>query len=381
MSGQPPTAELRLLFITQELDVEGSYMGVAHLWSRVLASRVRSLHVIAAATGATDLPGNVHVHPLGKEEGVERLERWLGLLERCNALIGGRRVDGVLAHMVPAYALAAAPWARLRGVPLVLWYTSHGRSRVLDVARRIVSAGATASPDSYPPGGSPAFVVGHGIDTARFEAPTHPRASGGPPLVGTAGRLTPLKGVHVIIRALARLHEHDESKPRLRIAGAPFYASDHAYLEGLRRLVAELDLDDHVEFAGELSIAEMPGFYGSLDAFISWRARPALDKSGLEALACGVPLITNNTAYASLLGGFAGDFLVGSSPDDLAGGLRSLLALQPALRAAAVERLRQLTVERHGAGGLADRIVRLFAALRAGVAPPFETVASTAGPP
>ncbi len=381
MSGQAPTSQLRLLFITQELDAQGSYMGVAHLWSRLLASRVRSLHVVAAAARTTDLPGNVHVHSLGKEKGVGRLERWLRLLERCNALIGGRRVDGVLAHMVPAYALAAAPWARLRGVPLVLWYTSHGRSRMLEVARRIVSAGATASSESYPSGGSPAFIIGHGIDTARFRACTHPPAFGDPPLVGTAGRLTPIKGVHVIIRALARLHEDGESKPRLRIAGAPFYPSDHAYRERLRRLIVELGLDDHIEFVGELPAAEMPGFYSSLDAFVGWRARPALDKAGLEALACGVPLMTNNTAYASLLGGFAGDFLVGSAPDDLARGLRSLLALQPALRTAAVERLRQLTVERHGADGLADRIVRLFASLRAGVTPPFETVASAAGPP
>ena len=177
------------------------------------------------------------------------------------------------------------------------------------------------------------------------------------------------------------MHESGESKPRLRIAGAPFYASDHAYLEDLRRLIAELGLDDYVDFAGELPAAKMPAVWSSLDAFIGWRARPALDRSGLEALACGVPLITNNTAYASLLGGFSGDFLVESSPDDLASGLCSLLALQPAMHTAAVERLRQLTVERHGAGGLADRITRLFAALLAGVTPPVETVASAAGPP
>ena len=119
----------------------------------------------------------------------------------------------------------------------------------------------------------------------------------------------------------------------------------------------------------------MAEFYGSLDVFVNWRAQPALDKTGLEALACATPLVTNNRAYRGVLGTSARNFLVGDSSAALAAGLDHVLNLPAESRQAAVERLRATVVREHGAAGLAERMSAVCQALRAGERPEFPSVA------
>ena len=368
---------LRLLMITQELSTDSSILGFAHLWARELAGLVDQVHVIAASTGAVDLPPNVTVHGLGKERGRGRASRWPLLLARCAQLIGGGRVDGVLAHMVPAYAVAAAPWCIARRTPLVLWYASHGLTRTLRAGVRLSSATITSAPESYPLPSPGAFIVGQGIDTARLATvPIRPEPAARP-VIGVAGRLTPLKGLTTVIEAVAQLR--DEGVPvELRVAGEPFYPSDHAYLAEVHELVRQADLTEHVTFLGALPGTAMPEFYAGLDAFVAWRSGTSLDKTGLEALAAGTLLITNNVAYRSVLDAFAGDFLLESSAEALADGLRRALALHPGLRTATIEQLRRSALENHAASSLAGRLVEVFAALREGREPPFPRTAPAA---
>ena len=368
---------LRLLMITQELATDSSNLGFAHLWAQELAPLVEQLHVIATATGAVDLPRNVAVHGLGKERGRGRASRRPLLLARCLQLIGGGRVDGVLAHMVPAYAIAAAPTCIARRIPLVLWYASHGRTRALRVGVRLASATITSAPESYPLRSPGAFILGQGIDTARLADAPIRSALPVRPVIGVAGRITPLKGLSTVIDAVAQLRD-DGVPVELRVAGEPFYPSDHAYLAGIHEHVRQAELTEHVTFLGGLPSTNMPEFYAGLDAFVAWRSGTSLDKTGLEALAAGTLLVTNNVAYRATLGAFAGDFLVPSSPAALTDGLRRALALHPSLRTAAIGQLRQTVVDGHGASRLAGRLVEVFTALRERREPPFPRTASAA---
>ena len=365
---------LRLLMITQELSTDSSILGFAHLWARELAGLVDQVHVIAAATGAVDLPPNVTVHGLGKERGRGRVARRTLLLARCLQLIGGGRVDGVLAHMVPAYAVAAAPWCIARRTPLVLWYASHGLTRTLRAGVRLSSATITSAPESYPLPSPGAFIVGQGIDTARLAAMPIRSAPPSRPIIGVAGRITPLKGLSTVIEAVAQLRD-DGVPVELRVAGEPFYPSDHAYLADIKERVDRAGLTEHVTFLGGLPSTDMPEFYAGLDAFVAWRSGTSLDKTGLEALAAGTLLVTNNVVYRAALGAFAGDFLLESSPEALAHGLRRALALRPNLRTATIEQLRQAVIENHAASGLAGRLVQVFTALRERREPPFPRTA------
>ena len=366
--------DLRLLFVTQELDRSSTNLAVAHTWAEECARHAESVHVLAARVGDVDLPSNVHVHGLGREHGRSRWAAALAFGAVGARLMLGRHVNVVLAHMVPAYAVALWPLARVTSTKLVLWYASHGLTSMLRRANRLVDAAVTASTDSYPIPSERAFVLGHGIDTARF-CPPDERGIDIGPVIGMAGRLTPLKGFEPGIQALADLRRGAFPHAQMRIAGEPFYSSDRAYVDELVRLADTLGVRNAVDFVGAVRGDAMAGFYGSLDVFVNWRAQPALDKTGLEALACATPLITNNSAYRPVLGQHSSSFLVGNSSNDLAAGLGRLMTLDVDARQAAVERLRASVVKRHGAPGLAVRLAAVCHALRNGERPKFRSVA------
>ena len=369
--------DLRLLFVTQELDRSSSNLAVAHTWTAELARQAATVHVLAARVGEVDLPPNVHIHGLGRERGRSRWAAALAFGAISARLIVSRRVDVALAHMVPAYAVMLSPLARVTGTPLALWYASHGITPMLKRASRLVDAAVTASPDSYPIPSDRAFVLGHGIDTERLRPPAESSVGTGP-VIGMAGRLTPLKGFEPGIRALAELRHGTYPAATLRIAGEPFYSSDRAYVDELKGLADTLGVRNAVEFVGAVRGDGMSGFYGSLDVFVNWRAQPALDKTGLEALACATPLVTNNCAYRGVLGEQSDSLLVGDSSEELAAGLGHLLGLRADVRQAMVERLRTTVVREHGASGLAERLTAVCIALREGARPDYPSVAGAA---
>lgn len=371
--------DLRLLFVTQELNRSSTNLAVAHTWAAELARQAAAVHVLAARVGEVSLPPNVYVHGLGRERGRSRWMAALAFGAVGARLVLGRRVNVVVAHMVPAYAVALWPVALVTSTSLALWYASHGLTPMLRRANRLIDAAVTASPDSYPIRSEQAFVLGHGIDTQRFRPPLERSANTGP-VIGMAGRLTPLKGFEPGIQALADLRRGRFPDARLRIAGEPFYSSDRAYVDELARLADTLGVRNAVEFVGAVRGDAMAGFYGSLDVFVNWRARPALDKTGLEALACATPLVTNNRAYGGVLGDRASDFLVGDSSAELAAGVNRVLGLNADARQAAVGRLRATVVREHGAPGLAARLAAVCSALRTGVRPDFPSVVETETP-
>jgi len=371
---RPIGSNLRLLFVTQELDRASTNLAVAHTWASELARHAEAVHVLAARVGEVDLPSNVYVHGLGRERGRSRWSAAMAFGVQSARLILGHRVNVILAHMVPAYAVVLWPLARLKGRPLALWYASHGLTPMLRRADRLIDVALTASPDSYPISSERAFVLGHGIDTDRFQPPAE-RKTGTGPVIGMAGRLTPLKGFEPGIQALAELRQGSYPRARLRIAGEPFYQSDRAYVDELVRLADTLSVRNAVEFVGAVRGDGMAGFYGSLDVFVNWRAQPALDKTGLESLACATPLVTNNGAYRGLLCELACDYLVGHSNVALAAGLDRVLSSSAHSRQAAVARLRARVLREHGAPGLAERFATVFHALREGTRPEFPSVA------
>jgi glycosyltransferase involved in cell wall biosynthesis len=71
---------------------------------------------------------------------------------------------------------------------------------------------------------------------------------------------------------------------RLRLTGEPTGA--------LRAAVARLGLEHAVEFVGLLAEAELPDFYRSLDMFVIPSHQEGFGIVGVEAMACGVPVIS-----------------------------------------------------------------------------------------
>jgi hypothetical protein len=63
---------MRVLMITQKVDLDDDILGFTHTWVNKLAEKVERLYVLALAVGRHSLRDNVELFSMGKERGNSR---------------------------------------------------------------------------------------------------------------------------------------------------------------------------------------------------------------------------------------------------------------------------------------------------------------------
>lgn len=101
-------------------------------------------------------------------------------------------------------------------------------------------------------------------------------------IVGSVGRLVPLKGYDLALAAFADFHK---TRPKSRY----LLRGDGPEEDRLRKLASELGLADAVQFLPQLPIADLVTFYESLDVFLHPSLSEGFGQSVVEAMALGVP--------------------------------------------------------------------------------------------
>ncbi len=132
------------------------------------------------------------------------------------------------------------------------------------------------------------ITIHNGVDTTRF-APTDRAAAraalglaSGQPVIGTVGRLDPVKDHATLIRAFSRVRSTC-GDVTLLIAG------DGPCKEDLQALVATLGLNEHVRFLGERH--DIPGVLAAMDVFVLPSIAEGISNTILEAMAAGLPVV------------------------------------------------------------------------------------------
>lgn len=355
---------MRLLFITQELDEDSDVLGITPVWVRALAQRVEHVNVLTLAARRASFPANVTVHSLGKERGAPRPSQLARFYTVAGGLALRRQIDSVFVHMVPHYAILAAPVARALRLPLVLWYASGSVTGRLKLAHRLVDRVVTASPESFRLPSDKVVVTGHGVDTTLFDQPPLSAESVAlaPRRIFTVGRISRVKDPATLIRATAVLKQRvPDQCLRVRIAGAPFYPDDHAYLAELQNLVASLSLLDEVKFTGSVPNRALPPEYGACDVVVNTSRTGSVDKVVLEGMACRRPVVTSNEAFGPIFGDLEPELIFPSGDAEaLAGRLHDLAARPRADLAALGETLRHIAARDHGLDQWANRTVAVL---------------------
>lgn len=348
---------MKALFITQKADRDDPVLGFMHAWFEGLATRLDALHLLVLEPGNYDLPGNVFVHSMGKERGAGRVGKLLNFASVMFALVLRRRVDVVFAHMCPIYAALAAPFCRVRGVPLLMWITHGADNPTLRLAHRLADRVLTASPESTALAGPKVTATGHGIDTAKFSASGAPGAD--PLRVLSVGRVTQSKDYPTLIEAARILiHERGVKNFRVSIVGACYTEDDKKHLDELKHLLQEKDVADYITFEGAAAHDAMPEQYGRADVFVSASLTGSVDKAVLEAMACGRPAITCNPSFHRVFEDMADALMF--APGDaakLADILQRFLSATKEDRARTGAILRALVQRNHSLETLMDRLV------------------------
>lgn len=351
--------KLRLLLFNLATDADDPVLGFTTTWLNALAPYCDCIDVITMRAGRLALPGNVRVYSVGKEKGYGEPRRAVEFYRILIGLLLRRRYDACFAHMQQIFALMAAPLLKLWRVPVTLWYAHKSTPRSLVWAEKLVNHIVTPSPESFRLPSRKARVIGHGIDTTRF-VPAE-RADDGLFTLVSVGRLAPVKRLELLIDTVHRLYyDLAWGEVRLHIVGGA--TGEHAaYERRLRQLVETLDIANLVTFTGPVEYDAIVPEYQQADVMVNLSQTGSVDKAVLEAMACGLPVITANEAFQSLLAPWSDLLLIPpESPGKLAVSLVKLKAMPPDERRALGRQLRSLVVEQHSLARLVDVLLGIL---------------------
>lgn len=154
-------------------------------------------------------------------------------------------------------------------------------------------------------------VVSPGIDTALFHpmekkaVRKHIHADPKHKIVLFVGRVEPLKGIDALLYAIKILtKQHPEETICLWIVGGDISEDTNRWpktLQDLAHLQKTLSLSTSVRFVGRQKQTELPYYYNAADVVVIPSHYESFGMVALEAIGCGVPIITTNVVGISSL--------------------------------------------------------------------------------
>lgn len=238
---------------------------------------------------------------VGSFRGTRAVFRLLPYMASIFSAAGRVDVVHVMANSGWAWHLFAAPaiWiSRLRARPVIVNYRGGLANEFLERCTRTVRhtlrhADALVVPsrflqEVFAGHGMAATIVPNVVDTDVFRPvrARDPSLASAPHVVVTRN-LERLYGNDTAIRALAIVRQTFPGA-RLSIAGSG------PELESLQHLAKELGLGACVQFTGRLDTSEIVSLYNQADVALNPSRADNMPNSILEALACGVPVVSTD---------------------------------------------------------------------------------------
>jgi glycosyltransferase involved in cell wall biosynthesis len=351
----PPEATrgLSVLFVSQAVDRDDPVVPHTVRWIEALAQKpsVDHVTVLALRTGRHDLPRNVAVHRFGRRNRLGTLAAFY------RAVVGAlrRRPDFIFIHQGGPYPALLLPIKLLCRIPIVQWKAHGVITRAMAFyARRCDDRIFTATRASFPMRMPKVRIVGHGIDTQAFRRQVEEPVGD----LVAAGRIAPLKCIEEMVRAVDHANRTYGTAYRLDIYG-PTLPGDEEYARRVEALIDRLGARDRVALRGPVLHADLPRLLGAHRAALNFSNHRAIDKSALEAMSCGLPVISTNESVAEIMPTGLEPLLIADAEniDAQAKAIHELLRREHTEIAELGERMRAVVVSEHSIDRLFDRIL------------------------
>jgi D-inositol-3-phosphate glycosyltransferase len=224
-------------------------------------------------------------------------------------------------------------------------------------------------------------VVPPGVDLNRFKPMDRrkARANIGVPaehrLLLVVGRIQPLKGIDILLRALALVKRREARLATnicLSIIGGdpnPDSGVEQREFERLKSLRVELGIEDLVTFLGAKDQDTLVNYYSAAEMVVMPSHYESFGMVALEAMACGTPVIASDVGGLSfnIEDGFNGFLVPGRDARALADKI-ILLLKYPALRDQLSEQA-QSWAKGYSWAHIADEVLEVFERTLAGYSP------------
>lgn len=229
----------------------------------------------------------------------------LQVVFQLHRLVKRHAIDLIHANSL-SVALLGGIVARINRIPILMhkrYATSYG---ILDrlcerLLHRVILVSEATRWDFAP--SEKQTLIYNGVDLDAFQASpkeietlrTELFSDASEPsiFVGVVTRITPEKGIHLLVRAMAELKglfSMTGVTIKLLIVGGPYFQKDVDYMETLKREVADLGVEDSVIFTGFLSDTRIVTSLLDIVAVPS-TIPEACPRTIIEAMAVGKPVI------------------------------------------------------------------------------------------
>ena len=226
--------------------------------------------------------------------------RQLRVIRQLHRTVKQHSIDLIHANSL-SVALLGGIVARINRIPILMhkrYATSYGiLDRLCERLLHRVILVSEATRWNFAPVAKQTLIY-NGVDLDAFQA--SPKevetlraelfgdASDALLLAGVVTRITPEKGIHFLIRAMAELK--GKISIRLLIVGGPYFEKDVDYMKELKQEVADLGVEDSVIFTGFLPDTRV--VTSLLDIMLVPSIIPeACPRTIIEAMAVGKPVI------------------------------------------------------------------------------------------
>ncbi|OGM95826.1 MAG: hypothetical protein A3B86_00220 [Candidatus Yanofskybacteria bacterium RIFCSPHIGHO2_02_FULL_38_22b] len=295
---------MNLLIVTQKVDENDQLLGFFIEWLKLFAKKFEKVTILCLEKSEYNLPENVSVISLGKDRGVSKLRQ----LFNFYFLIFTLRTEyhSVLVHMNPIWAALGGIVWKILNKKLYLWYTHKSVTLKLKIAEKFTNKIFTASPESfrwekdYLIKSGKLIITGHGIDTELFKPSNQPKLEPEKLKILSVGRIAPVKNYETLIEAAKILKDKGVDFKVTMVGEAPLN-SDVLYLASLKLRIKSLKLEENFDFIGKINHKELPKYYQSHDIFVHLSKTGSLDKVVLEAMACGIKVLSSNDSSRTFL--------------------------------------------------------------------------------
>ncbi len=343
---------MRVLVINYAMDEAALALAWQARVVRALAAYCERVTVLTAQMGAAAVPANVRVEALPGRTGLPWLGKRLAMLRLTAQVCDHLRPDAVFIHMAHRYAYQLYPVFAARRLPVLLWYAHGAVNWHLRLAHACVDRVISSTPEGFRLPSRKAYFIGQGVDTELFAL--QPRSDAQRDLI-TVSRISRRKRLELLLAALAHLRD---LPVRLYVVGGPLTADDQAYARDLR---AQAEREGApVVWAGAVPLEALPQHYATAALHLNVSETNSMDKTVLEALAVGCPVLTSNPAFRTLLAAQPEFIVQDARPEALAAQIRQVLAHRAAYPPAD---LRAMIVGRHDLASYAGRVMEHLHAL------------------
>lgn len=134
------------------------------------------------------------------------------------------------------------------------------------------------------------------------------------------GTIEPRKNLVKLVEACHLLYSHDRIKDPLVIVGGKGWKN-----EALYELIRKLKIEDRIIFTGHVSDTDLPLLYNAATVFVYPSLYEGFGIPVIEAMACGVPVVTSNVSSLPEVAGDAAILVNPQDPEEIASGIYQIM--------------------------------------------------------